>query len=64
MAEGKLCIQKPKKLRFEYTHPFNTLLKTNNNVTTYYDKDLDEISTFTTKSLPISFLFNEKSKLW
>lgn len=63
MAEGKLCIQKPKKLRFEYTHPFNTLLITNNNVTTYYDKDLDEISTFTTKSLPISFLFNEKSNL-
>lgn len=63
MAEGKLYIQKPKKLRFEYTHPFNTLLITNNNVTTYYDKDLDEISTFTTKSLPISFLFNEKSNL-
>lgn len=63
MAEGKLYIQKPKKLRFEYTHPFNTLLITNNNVTTYYDKDLDEISTFITKSLPISFLFNEKSNL-
>ena len=63
MAEGKLYIQKPKKLRFEYTHPFNTLLITNNNITTYYDKDLDEISTFATKSLPISFLFNEQSNL-
>lgn len=63
MAEGKLYIQKPKKLRFEYMHPFNTLLITNSNVVTYYDKDLDEISTFTTKSLPISFLFNEQSNL-
>ncbi len=63
MAEGMFYIQKPKKMRFEYTHPFNNLLIVNGKVTTFYDKDLDEISNFTTKSLPISFLIENNSNL-
>lgn len=63
MAEGLFYIQKPKKLRFEYTNPFNNLLIVNGKITTFYDIDLDEISTFPAKSLPISFLLNNNSDL-
>lgn len=54
MSEGVFYIKKPDKVRFEYVHPFRTLLIANGKVLTYYDIDLDEISTIPTKNTPIN----------
>ena len=58
MSEGVFYIQKPDKVKFEYKHPFRTLLIANGNIVTYYDMDLDEISTIPTKSTPIAVFMN------
>ena len=58
MSEGIFYIQKPDKVKFEYTNPFRTLLIANGKIVTYYDIDLDEISTVPTKSTPIAIFMN------
>ena len=58
MSEGVFYIQKPDKVKFEYTNPFRTLLIANGKIVTYYDIDLDEISTIPTKSTPIAIFMN------
>lgn len=58
MSEGVFYIQRPNKVKFEYTHPFKTLLIANGRIVTYYDIDLDEISTIPTKSTPIGVFLN------
>ena len=58
MSEGVFYIKKPDKVRFEYKHPFRTLLIANGRVLTYYDIDLDEISTIPTKNTPINVFLN------
>ena len=58
MSEGIFYLKKPDKVRFEYTHPFRTLLIANGRVLTYYDIDLDEISTIPTKNTPINVFLN------
>ena len=58
MSEGVFYIKKPDKVRFEYTNPFRTLLIANGRVLTYYDIDLDEISTIPTKNTPINVFLN------
>ena len=58
MSEGVFYIKKPDKARFEYKHPFRTLLIANGRVLTYYDIDLDEISTIPTKNTPINVFLN------
>lgn len=58
MSEGIFHLKKPDKIRFEYTYPFNSLLITNGKITTYYDIDMDEISTIPTKSVPQLLLLN------
>lgn len=63
MAEGIFYINRPKKLRFEYTTPFKNLLITNGKVTTFYDQDLDEISNIPTSKTPLFFLLQDKKTL-
>ena len=58
MSEGVFYLKKPDKVRFEYKHPFRTLLIANGRVLTYYDIDLDEISTIPTKNTPINVFLN------
>ena len=69
MKIQKLCqkvfyiYQNQKKIRFEYTNPFKSLLIVNKNITTFYDIDLDEISNIPTNSTPLSFLLKNNSNL-
>jgi outer membrane lipoprotein-sorting protein len=56
MAEGIFYVHRPEKLRFEYTNPFKSILITNGKATTFYDVELDEISTLPTSATPLSFL--------
>ena len=58
MSEGIFYIQKPDKVKFEYTNPFRTLLIANGKIVTYYDIDLDEISTIPAKNTPIAIFMN------
>ena len=58
MSEGVFYIQKPDKVKFEYTNPFRTLLIANGKIVTYYDIDLDEISTIPAKNTPIAIFMN------
>ena len=67
LSEGVFYLSRPGKLRIDYLNPFEASLYTNGNITTYYDKDLDEISNIKTSSTPLHFLlkeninFNDKS---
>jgi len=59
LSEGIFYMFRPGKLRIDYTNPFEASLYTNNKITTYYDKELDEISNIRTKSTPLHFLLND-----
>lgn len=63
LAEGVFYISRPGKLRLDYTNPFEASLYTNNKLTTYYDKELDEISNIRTSSTPLYFLLKDKISL-
>jgi outer membrane lipoprotein-sorting protein len=60
LAEGILYISRPGKLRLDYTNPFQASLYASNKLTTYYDKELDEITNIATSSTPLHFLLKEK----
>lgn len=63
LSEGMFYLSRSGKLRIDYTNPFEASLYTNKSVTTYYDKELDEITNITTKSTPLHFLLKEKISL-
>jgi outer membrane lipoprotein-sorting protein len=60
LAEGILHLSRPGKLRIEYTNPFQSAIFANGGVTTYYDKELDEVSNIPTSSTPLHFLLGDK----
>lgn len=62
-AEGIFYIQKPNKLKFEYTNPFKSNLTTNGKSTYYYDVEMDELTTIPTSKTPLLFLLEENKKL-
>ncbi len=59
LSEGVFYLSRPGKLRIDYLNPFEASLYTNNQTTTYYDKELDEITTIKTSKTPLHFLLNE-----
>ena len=59
LSEGVFFLSRPGKLRIDYLNPFEASLYTNNQTTTYYDKELDEITTIKTSKTPLHFLLNE-----
>ena len=59
LSEGIFYLSRPGKLRIDYLNPFEASLYTNNQTTTYYDKELDEITTIKTSKTPLHFLLNE-----
>lgn len=56
LSEGVLYIARPRKIRCEYTNPVKILLLSSGGNVVYYDRDLDEISTFSWSKIPLSFL--------
>ena len=44
----------------DYLNPFKASLYTNNKLTIYYDKDLDEITNLPTSKTPLHFLLKDK----
>lgn len=59
LSEGIFYLSRPGKLRIDYLNPFEASLYANNQTTTYYDKELDEITTIKTSKTPLHFLLNE-----
>ncbi len=62
ISEGTFFMQRPGKLRWEYKSPEDVLLIANNDVITYYDKSLDQISHGHTDSNIASFLARKDIK--
>lgn len=60
LSEGMFYISRPGKLRLDYVNPFEANLYTNNSVTVYYDKELDEISNIPTSTTPLHFLLKKE----
>lgn len=56
ILSGKIYLQKPQKMRFEYEEPSPIVVVANGRVVTYYDKELDEISHIPAKKTPVKFL--------
>ena len=59
LCEGKFYLSRPGKLRVDYLNPFEASLYSYNRTTTYYDKELDEVSTIRTASTPLQFLLRK-----
>lgn len=56
LCEGEFYLSRPGKLRVDYLNPFEASLYSYNRTTTYYDKELDEVSTVRTATTPLQFL--------
>jgi len=56
LLSGKIYLQKPGKMRFEYEDPSPILIVANGSIVTYFDKELEEISHIPTKKTPVKFL--------
>ncbi|MDR2760708.1 MAG: outer-membrane lipoprotein carrier protein LolA [Rickettsiales bacterium] len=63
LSEGVVYIQKPDKIRFEYTNPFRILFLKNGGIINYYDIDLDELAVIPQKISPIFELLSKQDNL-
>jgi outer membrane lipoprotein-sorting protein len=63
MSEGMIYIEKPDKIRFEYTNPFQTLFIKNGGIINYYDIDMDEIIVIPQSISPIFDLFSKQDNI-
>ena len=58
VSVGSLLISKPRHARWEYYSPNQIIVNTSSVFTTYYDKDLDQSSSFLTNSNIMKFLYD------
>ena len=63
VAEGKLYIEKPNKIRMEYDAPTNVLIVGNGDYIVYNDKDLDQISNIDYEDIPASLILGNNIKI-
>ena len=63
VAEGKLYIEKPNKIRMEYDAPTNVLIVGNGDYIVYNDKDLDQISNIDYEDIPASLILGNDIKI-
>lgn len=63
VAEGKLYIEKPNKIRMEYDAPTNVLIVGNGDYIVYNDKDLDQISNIDYDDIPASLILGNDIKI-
>lgn len=59
-SEGKLYLQRPGKLRFEYKPPVPILIVARNGDLVYYDRELDQVSFVDLKDTPLWFVAQEQ----
>lgn len=61
-AEGKIYIEKPSKIRMEYTAPDPLLIVGNGDYIIYNDKELDQITNIDYKDIPATMILSNKIK--
>lgn len=61
-AEGKIYIEKPSKIRMEYTAPDELLIVGNGDYIIYNDKELDQITNIDYKDIPATVILSNKIK--
>ena len=61
-AEGKIYIEKPSKIRMEYTAPDQLLIVGNGEYIIYNDKELDQITNIEYKDIPATMILSNKIK--
>lgn len=61
-AEGKIFIEKPSKIRMEYTAPDHLLIVGNGEYIIYNDKELDQITNIDYKDIPATMILSNKIK--
>lgn len=61
-AEGKIYIEKPSKIRMEYTAPDPLLIVGNGEYIIYNDKELDQITNIDYKDIPSTMILSNKIK--
>ncbi|MCI5634338.1 MAG: outer membrane lipoprotein carrier protein LolA [Alphaproteobacteria bacterium] len=61
-AEGKIYIEKPSKIRMEYTAPDQLLIVGNGEYIIYNDKELDQITNIDYKDIPATMILSNKIK--
>ena len=61
-AEGKIYIEKPSKIRMEYTAPDPLLIVGNGEYIIYNDKELDQITNIDYKDIPATMILSNKIK--
>lgn len=62
VTTGKFSLERPGKLRMEYTPPTPVLMVTSGNDIVYYDRELDQISRISLDSTLVGFLARDKIK--
>jgi len=62
-AEGTLYLQRPGKLRLEYSPPTPVLIVSDGNLVHYYDSELNQVSQVGLSSTPASVLVRDTYKL-
>ncbi len=63
VAEGRLWIEKPNKIRMEYNEPTNVLIVGNGDFIVYHDKDLDQVSNIDYDDIPASLILGNNIKI-
>lgn len=63
IAEGKIYIAKPSKIRMEYTAPEELLVVGNGDYIIYNDKELNQITNIDYKDIPATTILTEKIKI-
>ena len=63
VAEGKIYIEKPNKIRMEYDAPTNVLIVGNGEYIVYNDKDLDQVSNIDYEDIPASLILGNDIKI-
>ena len=62
VAEGKIYISKPSKIRMEYTAPDPLLIVGNGDYIIYNDKELDQITNIDYKDIPATMILTKQIK--
>jgi outer membrane lipoprotein-sorting protein len=60
LSEGVLYVSRPGKMRLEYKIPIELAIFVNNNIITYYDKELEEVSNVPLSTTPLKFLLERE----
>jgi len=62
-AEGILYVEKPNKIRMEYSEPTNVLIVGNGDYIVYNDKDLEQVTNIDYEDIPASLILANNIKI-